>query len=115
MSRRNSPNTLHVSDSTISFTSLTTISSLPQDDIYDIYDKFIELFINSDIKQKFVLITNITNSIKHLSYIHILKTMDNNNVYHVIGYLKSQHSSEMYNALEYIISLYNNFDNISIT
>lgn len=90
------------SDSTLSFASSTTISSID-----DIYDKFIELYFNSDIKQRFLLITSITNSIRHLSYIHMFKTMDLSNIHYVIGYLKSQRSSEMYNSIENILSLSN--------
>lgn len=111
MSRRNSPNILHTSDSTISFASSTTISSLPQDDIYD---KFIELYFNSNIKQRFALIANINNSIRHSAYIYILKTMNTNNIHHIIGYFRSQLSAELYNAFEHTISLSNNSTNTII-
>jgi hypothetical protein len=92
---------MHTSDSTLSFASSTTISSVPQDDIYD---KFIDLYISSDIKERFALIKTINNKINHPAYSHLLKTMDYTNVHYIMGYLRSQHFGEMYTIIEQILS-----------
>jgi hypothetical protein len=68
----------------------------------DIYDKFLNMYINSDRKIRSVLINRITEYIQHPVYTHLLNTIDEENIIHVIGYLRSQHSVELYNILELI-------------
>lgn len=94
-----SVNNSYRSGSTVSFASSTTISSPTN---YDVYDKFTEIYYQSDMKERFSLISTITEYINHPVYSHLLKTMDTVNAYYIIGYLKSQRLCSLYDILEKI-------------
>lgn len=88
--------------STISNISSVTISPPPSLEI-DVYDRFIDIYFNCDLKVQNILLKTINNAVRHPAYAHILKTMDKDNAHHVMGYLRSQHSVEMYMVLDQII------------
>jgi hypothetical protein len=69
----------------------------------DIFDDFIEMYYTCDIKVQSVLLDTIINYVKHPAYTHLLRTMDRNNYHHVIGYLRSQRSYELYTILDKIM------------
>lgn len=93
--------------STLSTTSSVSVSSSCTNEriIYnrDVFDDFIEMFYTQDIKVQGILIDTIINYVKHPAYTHLLKTMDRNNYHHVIGYLRSQRSYELYTILDKIM------------
>ena len=70
----------------------------------DVYDKFVDMYFAADIRVRNVLLKRIITYIGHPVYIHLLRTMDQENYNHVIGYLRSQRSVEMYHILEQITS-----------
>jgi hypothetical protein len=69
----------------------------------DVYDRFIDVFFNCDLKVQNVLLKTIIDFVGHPAYTHILKTMDKDNAHHVMGYLRSQRSVDMYMALDQIL------------
>jgi hypothetical protein len=69
----------------------------------DVYDRFIEIYFNCDLKVQSVLLKTIIDFVGHPAYTHLLKTMDKDNAYHVMGYLRSQRSIDMYMALDQIL------------
>jgi hypothetical protein len=70
----------------------------------DIYDTFLDIYFSSELKVQSVLIQKITDYVGHPVYTHLLRTMDKDNAHHVIGYLKSQRSVELYFILDQIIN-----------
>jgi hypothetical protein len=70
----------------------------------DVYDKFAEIYFSVDMKIRNVLLKRITDYIPHPVYIHLLRTMDENNLQYVMGYIRSQRVVEMYNILNLIIN-----------
>jgi hypothetical protein len=85
------------SESSISLSSQTSSTTK------DIYDMFIDIYFQSDIKVRYVLLKKIIDHVGHPVYAHLLNTMDKENSHHVMGYLRSQKSFEMYNILLNII------------
>ncbi len=71
--------------------------------VKDVYDQFIDLYFSVDIKIQTVLLDRIIKFVGHPAYTHLLRTIDKNNAYHVMGYLRSQRSVEMYVILDQII------------
>lgn len=69
----------------------------------DVYDRFIDVFFNCDLKVQNVILKTIIDFVGHPAYTHILKTMDKDNAHHVMGYLRSQRSVDMYMALDQIL------------
>jgi hypothetical protein len=98
--RRLSPIT---TSSTISNASSVSISPPPSLEM-DVYDKFAEIYFSVDMKIRNVLLKRITDYIPHPVYIHLLRTMDENNLQYVMGYIRSQRVVEMYNILNLIIN-----------
>lgn len=68
----------------------------------DIYDRFIDIYFQQHPKIKMVLLKKITDYVAHPVYTHLLNTMDRDNSHHVMGYLRSQRSFELFNILEQI-------------
>jgi len=97
--RRFSPINSH--SSTISYASSQSISPAPLEK--DIYDIFIDIYFENDIKVQSILLKTINVYVGHPAYTHLLKTMDLTNAHHVMGYLRSQRSTEMYYILNHII------------
>ncbi len=69
----------------------------------DVYDKFSDIYFSCDMKVRSILLKTIIDFVGHPAYAHLLKTMDNENAHHVMGYLRSQRSVEMYIILDRII------------
>jgi hypothetical protein len=69
----------------------------------DVYDKFIDLYFSVDLKVQSVFIKLIENFVNHDVYTHLLKTMEKDNAYFIMGYLRSQRSIELYSILDKII------------
>ena len=69
----------------------------------DVYDRFIEVYFNCDLKVQSLLLKTIIDFVGHPAYAHILRTMDKDNAHHVMGYLRSQRSVDMYMALDQIL------------
>jgi hypothetical protein len=102
--RRLSPIMTPSPNSTLSYSSSQSISPpRSPSPVLDVYDKFINIYFSSDIKVQSILLKTITDYIIHPAYKHLLKTMDQDNAHHVMGYLRSQRSVEMYFILDYII------------
>lgn len=99
--RRLSP--INMSSSTISNASSVSISPTLSLEM-DVYDKFAEIYFSVDMKIRNVLVKRITDYITHPVYIHLLRTMDENNLQYVMGYLRSQRFGEMYDILNLIIN-----------
>lgn len=70
--------------------------------VKDVYDKFIEIFFSVDTKIQSVFLERIIRFVGHPAYSHLLRTMDKDNAHHVMGYLRSQRSVEMYIILDQI-------------
>ena len=68
----------------------------------DVYDRFSEIYFSTDIKIRNILLKQIIDYVGHPVYTHLLQTMDQYNAIHVMGYLRSQRSVEMYIILEYV-------------
>jgi hypothetical protein len=100
--RRLTPITV-VSSPSVSPTRSAFSISPEKDTKEDVYDKFINIFFNTDLKVQSVLLKTITDFVGHPAYNHILRTMDKDNAHHVMGYLRSQRSAEMYIILDQII------------
>jgi hypothetical protein len=81
--------------------STTSIVSGPQKDVYD---TFIDIYFAADIRVRSVILKRVTTYVGHPVYTHLLRTMDQENCNHVMGYLRSQRCVEMYNILEQITS-----------
>jgi hypothetical protein len=79
---------------------IRTAENLP---VKDVYDQFIDIYFSVDIKIQVVLLDRIIKFVGHPAYSHLLRTMDANNAHHVMGYLRSQRSVEMYVILDQII------------
>jgi hypothetical protein len=69
----------------------------------DVYDRFIDIYFNNDLKVQSLLLKTIIDFVGHPAYAHILRTMDKDNAHHVMGYLRSQRSVEMYLVLDQIL------------
>ena len=69
----------------------------------DVYDKFVDIYFAANIRVRNVLLKRIITYIGHPVYIHLLRTMNRENAHHVIGYLRSQRSAEMYFILDQVI------------
>jgi hypothetical protein len=78
----------------------------------DVYDTFIDIYFSSSTKQQYILQKTIIDYVGHPAYAHLLRTMDKDNAYHVMGYLRSQRSVEMYFILDQIVRnpIYINLD-----
>lgn len=96
--RRLSP----ISMSTTSKSTSSPTSTSPIQEI-DVYDKFSDIYFNCDMKVRTILLKKIIDFVGHPAYSHILRTMDQENAHHVMGYLRSQRSVEMYIILNQII------------
>jgi hypothetical protein len=102
--RRLKPITMVSSPSASPTRSAFSISPSPEKNTKkDVYDKFINIYFNTDLKVQNVLLRKIFDFVGHPVYVHILKTMDKDNAHHVMGYLRSQRSAEMYIILDQII------------
>lgn len=90
--------------SPISRTSLSPVSVQSNENkpVKDVYDQFAEIYFSADIKVRNVLLTRVINFVGHPAYSHLLRTMDQSNAHHVMGYLRSQRSVEMYVILDQI-------------
>jgi hypothetical protein len=97
--RRLSP--INMSVITNSNASSVSISPTPSLEM-DVYDKFSNIYFSCDIKVRSILLKTVIEFVQHPTYTHLLKTMDNENAHHVMGYLRSQHSVEMYYILDQI-------------
>lgn len=86
-----------------SATALSYASSQPSSPVGDVYDKFIHIYFSSDIKVQVKMLKQVINYMRHPVYTHLLKTMDRENAHHVMGYLKSQRSVELYFILGQVI------------
>lgn len=91
-----SPTTSRASFSPIS------VQSNENKPVKDVYDQFAEIYFSADIKVRNVLLTRVINFVGHPAYSHLLRTMDQSNAHHVMGYLRSQRSVEMYIILDQI-------------
>lgn len=69
----------------------------------DVYDKFSDIYFSCDMKVRSILLKKVIDYVGHPAYAHILRTMDPDNAQHVMGYLRSQRSVEMYMILDQII------------
>lgn len=87
-----------------SFSPVSTSSNEHIQPVKDVYDQFSEIYFNADIKIRNVLLTRIIDFVRHPAYSHLLRTMDQNNTHHVMGYLRSQRSVELYIILDQIIN-----------
>jgi hypothetical protein len=98
-----SPTMSHSPVSRSSFSPISTQSTeiMPLKDVYDI---FADIYFVADMKVQNVILTKVINYVQHPVYTHLLKTMDKDNAHHVMGYLRSQRSVEMYFILEHIIN-----------
>jgi hypothetical protein len=78
----------------------------------DVYDSFIDIYFNLTIKQQYAIQKTINDYVGHPVYAHLFKTMDKENAYHVMGYLRSQRSVELYSILDQIVKnpVYINLD-----
>lgn len=94
-----------ISSPSISPTSTKTQSTSPTSfkAEKDVYDRFIDVYFGSDLKVQSLLLKTIIDFVGHPAYTHILKTMDKDNAHHVMGYLRSQRSVEMYLVLDQIL------------
>jgi hypothetical protein len=98
--RRLSP--ISMSVTTKSNSPSVSISPTPSLEM-DVYDKFSDIYFSCDMKVRSVLLKKIIYYVEHPAYAHILRTMDQDNAQHVMGYLRSQRSVEMYMILDQII------------
>ena len=85
-----------------SFSPISTVSNESITPTTDIYDQFAKIYFSVDVKVRNVLLTRVINFVGHPAYSHLLRTMDETNAHHVMGYLRSQRSVEMYIILEQI-------------
>ena len=95
--RRLSPITMSTSSKSV----LTPTSTSPIQEM-DVYDKFSDIYFSCDMKVRSVLLKKIIDFVGHPAYAHLLRTMDPENAHHVMGYLRSQRSVEMYIILDQI-------------
>jgi hypothetical protein len=70
----------------------------------DCYDVFTEYFLLLSPKRRLLLIREMLSRFNHPHIPYVLKTMDSNNVYHVMGYLRSLKLCELYNVIYDIVN-----------
>lgn len=100
------PNTMDKAQLSLSgYTSPTgyTTPTLSSPYKHDLYDTFIDIYFNLTIKQQYAIQKTINDYVGHPVYAHLFKTMDKENAHHVMGYLRSQRSVELYSILDQII------------
>jgi hypothetical protein len=98
--RRLSP--ISMSVTTKSNSPSVSISPTPSLEM-DVYDKFSDIYFSCDMKIRSLLLKKVIDYVRHPAYAHLLRTMDQDNAQHVMGYLRSQRSGEMYMILDQII------------
>jgi hypothetical protein len=87
-----------------SFSPVSTVSNEHIQSVKDVYDQFSEIYFAADMKIRNVLLSRIINFVGHPAYAHLLRTMDEKNAHHVMGYLRSQRSFEMYVILDQTVN-----------
>ncbi len=71
----------------------------------DAYDRFAQRFFLADTRLQQMLIEHIIHLVPHPVYRHLLQTMTRENAVHVMGYLRSQHDTRLYEVLMGLISV----------
>lgn len=71
----------------------------------DAYDRFAQRFFLADTRLQQMLIEHIIHLVPHPVYRHLLQTMTRENAVHVMGYLRSQRDTRLYEALMGLISV----------
>lgn len=74
----------------------------------DEYDKFIKLYIRSSTPVKLALLDRITKHLENPVYEHLINTMNNDNVHHILGYLKTQNCGKLHSIIGILVKLYDN-------
>jgi len=65
----------------------------------DAYDRFAQRFFAADARLQQMLIEHIIHLVPHPIYRHLLQTMTRENAVHVMGYLRSQRDTRLYEVL----------------
>ena len=65
----------------------------------DAYDRFAQRFFAADARLQQMLIEHIIHLVPHPIYRHLLQTMTRENALHVMGYLRSQRDTRLYEVL----------------
>jgi hypothetical protein len=65
----------------------------------DTYDRFAQRFFAADARLQQMLIEHIVHLVPHPIYRHLLQTMTRENTVHVMGYLRSQRDTRLYEVL----------------
>ena len=65
----------------------------------DAYDRFAQRFFAADARLQQMLIEHIIHLVPHPVYRHLLQTMTRENAIHVMGYLRSQRDTRLYEVL----------------
>ena len=69
----------------------------------DIYDQFIDTYLTTDEINKSILIEVIIEFVENPVYTHLFNTMNDDNVHHIMGYLRSQQSVKMNFILNHLL------------
>jgi hypothetical protein len=93
-----------ISQPTLASVLHTTHSLTPRPYPKDYYEQFLDVYFESSLKVRAVLIKRIFKTVTHRAYQHLFNTLDRENAYFVMGYLRSQKSIEVYRALEKILT-----------
>ncbi len=72
----------------------------------DYYTEFGNLLIKVKPSVRYSIIQTIRENISHPAYLHLLLTMNSENVEYVMGYLRSMRHYDLYLIIEKIVDTY---------
>jgi hypothetical protein len=75
-----------------------------RENVVDIYDQFTNKYLTTDTHNKSILIEVITDYVDHPIYTYLFTTMNEDNVHHIMGYLRSQQSVKMNFILNHLLN-----------